>query len=235
MGNKGGEGVKKKKAAAAAAVTVAAAAGMVTGTVFESPAELLPEVVQEMQQAEEDAASVAEERQKGPVDKLRSWVLGLPAAVRMLVAVPLWCIGWVLLSALSVFWTGAAPLLTQVLNWICLAVVLLVVFTLAVKAAFPAASVRRILRPRNVILLVGLSAVFCAADLALPTMWKGYDVISRTVWRVGAACLLAFVCGMELRWQGKRAVKKQTVGSVPKRTAVEEEARRLADTVCGKY
>ena len=222
--------MKKKQAAATAAITVAADAGMVTGEVFESPADLLPEVVEEFQQVEDSSAT--QERQKRPMDKFRDWVLGLPAAVRMLVAVPLWCLGWVLMSALSVFWMGAAPVLAQLLNWFCLAVVLLAVFALSVKAAFPDAAFRRILRPGMVAILLIVSAVLCAADLALPTIWENYNVISRTVWRVGAACLLAFACSWELRRRGRRAAKKQPTDSSPKRTAVEEEARRLADTVC---
>ena len=222
--------MNKKQAAATAVVTVAAAAGMVTGAVFDSPADLLPEVVEEFQQMEDSSAE--QERQKRPVDKFRDWVLGLPAAVRMLVAVPLWCLGWVLLSALSVFWMGAAPVLEQLLNWICLAAVLLGVFALAVKAAFPTASFRRILRPATVVFLLGMSAVLCMADLALPTVWESYNAISRTVWRVGATCLLAVVCGAELRRWGRHDAKRQAVCTASKRTVVEEEARRLADTVC---
>ena len=58
----------KKQKAAAAAVAVAAAAGMVTGTVFESPVELIedPAPVTDVQQMDDDDASAVEERQKRP-------------------------------------------------------------------------------------------------------------------------------------------------------------------------
>ena len=160
--------------------------------------------------------------------------MSLPAAVRMLVAVPLWIFGWVLMSAVSVFWAGAAPVLAGLLNWVCLAIVLLAVFTLSAKAAFPGVSVRRILRFRNVVLLVVLSAIFWVADLALPTVWNDYNLISRTVWRVGATCLLAFICGAELKHQGKQASFQVVRPELPQRTEVEMEAMRLADTVCGR-
>lgn len=122
-------------------------------------------------------------------------------------------------------------MLGSFLNWVCLAVLLLAVFAASVKAAFPDVSFRRILRVRNVVFLVAMSGVLWAADLVLPAVWEGYDLVSRTVWRVGAACLMAFACGAELKHQGKRARKKQA--ALSRRTAVEEEARRLADTVCG--
>ena len=225
--------MKKRKAAAAAAVTVAAVAGVVTGTAFDSPADLVPEIaLTAEQQADDDGAAVAEQR-KGPAARVRQWVLGLPAAVRMLVAVPLWCFGWVLMSAASLLWAGASPWLARLLSWGCLAVLLLGVFACSVKAAFPEVPLRKILRPGNVLFLLLASAVLCVADLALPAVWKGYDAVFRTVWRVGAAALLAVLCCTELKHQAKRAVKKRQAAPVSERTAVELEAMRLADTVCG--
>ena len=220
-----------KQKAAAAAVTVAAVAGVATSTAFDSPLDLMPEALEELNLDFEDGTSAHESEQKGPFAKLRVWVMSLPAAVRMLVVVPLWIFGWILISAVSVFWTGAAPVLAGFLNWACLALVLLGVFTVAAKAAFPDVSVRRILRFHNLVLLLVLSAVLWVADLALPTVWNDYNLISRTVWRVGATCVLAFICGAELKHQGKRAVKVMR-RELPQRTEVELEALRLADTVC---
>ena len=56
-------------------------------------------------------------------------------------------------------------------------------------------------------------------------------MVSRTVWGVGATCVLAFICCAELKHQGKRAVKFVRK-ELPQRTEVELEAYRLADTVC---
>ena len=225
--------MKKRKAAAAAAVTVAAVAGVVTGTAFDSPVDLVPEIaVTAEQQADDDDAAATEQR-KGPAARVRQWVQGLPAAVRMLVAVPLWCFGWVLMSAASLLWAGATPWLARLLSWGCLALLLMAVFACSVKAAFPEVPLRKILRPGNVLFLLLASAVLCAADLALPTLWKDYNAVSRTVWRIGAAALLAFLCCTELKHQAKRTVRKQQTAPVSKRSAVELEAMRLADTVCG--
>ena len=223
-----------KKKVAAAVVTAAAVTGVVTSAAFDSPLDLVPEVAEELNLDFEDGTAVEDTDQKSPLAKVRIWVMGLPAAVRMLVAVPLWVMGWVLMSAVSVFWAGAAPVLAGLLNWVCLAIVLLVVFTVASKAAFPGVSVRRILRPGNVLLIVVLSAIFWVADLALPTVWNDYNLVSRTVWRVGATCLLAFICGAELKHQGKRASFQSVKPELPERTEVELEALRLADTVCGR-
>ena len=228
----------KKKQAAAAAVAVAAAAGMVTGAVFDNPGDIVPEAepIVEFQQADDDGGAAApEERQKGVAAKIREWILRLPVAVRMLVAVPLWCFGSLLLSALSVLWMATGPIFSRLLGWGALALVLLVVFGLSVKAAFPDVPLRKILRPGNVLLLMGVSAVLFAAEQALPMVWEGYNSATGLVWRIGAVCLLAFTCCMELKIQGKiaaRQIRAQKEALPPQRTAVEMEALRLADTVC---
>ena len=225
----------KKKTAAAAALAAAAAAGMVTGALFDSPADLLAEpdaVVETLADDDDAGAPDDEERQRTPVQRLRQWVLSLPSAVRMLVGVPLWCLGWVLLTGLSTLWMGASPLLAHVAGWLCLAVILLAVFALTVKAAFPDIPFRRILRPRNVLFLLLTTLLLAAADLALPTVWEGYDAISRTVWRVGASCLLLFVCCAALGKHGKRPAPAEKEPVELTQEEVRERARQLADSVC---
>lgn len=228
--------MKKREKAAAAAVTVAAAAGMVTGTLFDTPADLLaePDAVVETVQAEDEDAGAPVEKQRGLAVRLRAWVLRLPAAVRMLVGVPLWCTGWVLLHALAVFWGGEG--LGRIVNWLCLALVLLAVFALSVKAAFPGVPFRRILRKRNLVLILGLTLLLALADLALPAVWQGYDAVAKAVWRVGATCLLLFLCcgalGRYSRVQQEAAAKPAPLTEAQ----IREKALRLADSVTpGRY
>ena len=223
--------MNKKQKAAAAAMAAVAAAGVITGTVFESPAELAEDLLPAAaeQQLEEETTVAEERRQKGPAAKIRTWIMGLPAAVRLLVGVPLWCVGWMVLTGLSTLWMGVtAPLVSRVLGWLCLAVLLLVVFAVSVKAAFPALRLKEIFRLRNIVLMLSLSMLLMLADMALPSVWEGYDAVSQAVWRIGAFCLLAASCFLELKHQGKRA----SVRSASVRTEVEETARALADTVC---
>ena len=78
-------------------------------------------------------------------------------------------------------------------------------------------------------LLLGL------ADLVLPTVWQGYDARTQLVWRVGATCLLAFVCCAALSRHGTcPSAKQETAFKAPQRTEVERAAMALADSVCPK-
>ena len=227
----------KKKAAVVVATTVAAA-GMATGALFDTPADLMgtpePDAVVETL-ADEDGESVTEER-KTPASRLRNWMLSLPEAVRMLVCVPLWCIGWVLLSAMSVLWGGAAPILNRLVSWLCLSLVLLAVFAVGVKAALPNVPLRTILRPRNLLLILLATLLLGLADLALPSVWNGYDAATQLVWRIGATCLLGFLCITTLHSHGGQTAETAPVQkNVPERTEVELQARALADSVTPRY
>ena len=221
----------KKKAAAMAAVTTAAAASMVTGTLFDSPAELLnqPEPDDIVEFMDDDAEGTEEEtKRSAPAARLRGWILGLPEAVRMLVVVPMWIVGWVLLNAASVFWSGAGPMLGRVIDWLCLALVLLVIFAAGVKTALPHVPLKKILRLRNIVFILAVTLVLGLADLALPTVWQNYNAASQLVWRIGATCLLAFVCSMALSRHGTVTIE------VPRELSqdeVRQQALELADTV----
>lgn len=231
--------MNKRKKAAMAAVTTAAAAGMVTGALFDTPAELMnapePDAVVEVLSDDGDGTGAEETRRSAPASRVKNWIWSLPAAVRLLVGVPLWALGWVLLSALSLLWGGAAPVVERLLSWLCLSLVLLAVFAVSVKAALPDLPLKEILRPGNVVFILGTALLLGLADLVLPTVWQGYDARTQLVWRVGATCLLAFVCCTALSQHGTRpAAKQETASKAPQRTEVERAAMALADSVCPK-
>lgn len=223
--------MEKRKSAAAAALAVAAAAGMVTNAVVDQPLDLLNDTPFAVEEVDDEGSTTEEQKKSGPMARVRDWIFSWHPAVRMLVALPLWCVGWVVMTGLSTLWMGAsAPVVARILGWLCLVLMLLVIYTVTVKVAYPKVSLRRLLRPRTVLFILSVTLVLVAADLALPSVWNGYDAISQIIWRVGAVCLLVFCCGATLKRQG-RGVQRQTERN-QQRTAVEQEALRLADSVC---
>ena len=153
----------------------------------------------------------------------------------MLVCVPLWCIGWVLLSAASVLWGGAAPAVQRLLSWLCLSLVLLAVFAAGVKLALPHVPLKRILRARNIVLVFLATLLLGLADLALPSVWRSYNAATQLVWRIGATCLLAYLSVCALHHHGGTVPAPQVKSAVPERTEVEKTARMLADSVSPRY
>ena len=227
--------MSKRKKAAAAAMGVLAAASLATGAVIDDVTVLAEQepIISLVEDEIEETDSKPVQMKKRGMAAARQWLLSLPAAVRMLVAIPLWCIGWVIETGVSALWMGAtAPLWQHICAWLCLGLLLLVNFMVSTKAAFPKCPIRKILRLRNFLLPLVAALVLGAADLALPTVWRSYDVTTKIIWRVGSACLLAWLCASELKWQGKRYAVVEEAPEMPVRTPVEQEAWRLADTVC---
>ncbi len=226
----------KNKGAATAAATIAAA-GVLIGGSFEAPADILkdndsalapPPIVETLNAeidpgdgdtGDEDAAAEEEEEKKkgGVRQKTREFVLRLPLAVRACVAVPLWCVGWALISVFSLLWTGVlSPVGAAIAKWIVIALMILAAVTLTVKTVFPKTPLKKILNRRTLLWVLGGSTLFCIADVVLqrvyPEMPRLFD-IARAV--ASAALLLAAVI----------PVLKHEKKARDKRRAEEEEAR----------
>lgn len=209
-------GKKAKKAAAKTAVTLTASAGILLGGLFPAPSDLLhgdsalsdalaPASVIEMQvndtmddldpDTDSDETCETEEKKRGSWKAaLRAWILHLPFAVRVGICLPLWCIGWVLLTLLSSLWSVVlSPLISTALGWIAMAAMILLCCLGIVKTAFPQLPVRKILN-RKTICFALLGVVVCAgADLVLSDTWSGYETIRSYLRFAGSAAVLAGV------------------------------------------
>ncbi len=226
----------KNKGAATAAATIAAA-GVLIGGSFEAPADILkdndsalapPPIVETLNaeidpgdgdSGDEDAAADEEEEKKkgGVRARTREFVLRLPLAVRACAAVPLWCVGWLLISAFSVMWTALlSPVGAAIAKWVVIALMLLAALAITVKTVFPKTPLKMIFNRRSLLWLLGGSTVFCAADLVLqrfyPEMPRLLDIARAAA---SAALLAAAVIG---------AVKREKKAR-DKRRREEEEAR----------
>ena len=125
----------KNKGTAATAATIAAA-GVLIGGAFEAPADILqnddmapaPAPIIEVLDAQaepdggdgEDEAVADEEEEKkrgGVRAKTRELILRMPLAVRACVVVPLWCVGWAIISLASLLWAGVlSPIGSEILD-----------------------------------------------------------------------------------------------------------------------
>lgn len=161
-----------KKRATASAVAGAAALGIILGGSFDSPAELLERELLSSRSAvtdmlisdaadddsDDDAALAGEERKKGLRDRIRERVMAMPYYVRACVGLPLWCVGWLLLSTAGLIWEPVlSPVLSMLINTLCVAAIIAAALIMTVKAAFPDMPVKKILSRRS------MSTVFVGA------------------------------------------------------------------------
>ena len=128
---------KVKKRIARSAVALTTAASLITAGLFHTPAEIVkeedvlvpPAIVETMDREPvpdepEDMPEEEEERKKSLKDRFREILLHMPRIVRVLLLLPLWCIGTALMAVLTpLFQAVLPPLLNIVLVVIYSAVV----------------------------------------------------------------------------------------------------------------
>ena len=231
----------KNKGAATAAATVAAA-GVLIGGSFEAPADILkdndsalaPPPIVEMLNAEIDpgdgdtgdddavAEEEEEEKKKGGVrQKTREFVLRLPLAVRACVAVPLWCVGWALISAASLLWAGVlSPVGAAIARWLVIALMILAALTLTIKTVFPKTPLKKILNKYTLLGVLGGSTLFCIADVVLQRFYPDAPRLLDIARAVASGALLVSVLIPVLKREKKAR---------DKRRREEEEERERAE------
>ena len=248
---------KKRKKRRAAAAAVVASAGVMMGGLFHGPEELFPEtedapppVAELAAPAEygegddgygdaEDGEASDEERRRSLPGRLRRWVLRWPAGVRAAVGVPLWCIGWALITLASALWSAVlSPAAGTVLRWVLMAAALLGVFLAVAKAAFPDLPVKKILNRRNLLALLLGTAVLGVLDSVAPLFWEGYERIADLARLALSGTLVGGVSFLFLRRERARRKKAAEKAGGERSRAPEDEQRRalrrvreLADSV----
>ena len=216
---------ERKRRAAAAGVAVVASASLVVGGLFNSPSalledqDLLPAVVYNDNDSDDLDSSgddgVSDEDEGSGVDEeeavsgvragLRQRILQLPYAVRLLVILPLWALGFGILSAATALWSAVlSPVLAKALGWLCLLGALVGAFLLAGKSIFPDLPIRKILNKRSLIGLILGAVLLGTADLVAPLVWVDYVRIEAIVRICGVGLVLAGTTIAFVRREHKR-------------------------------
>ena len=174
----------------------------------ETPLVMMVDLDQNDNDAEEDGEETPDEEKKSIFARIKKKILQLPASVRALIGVPLWAVGWVAIHFLTLAWSNVlSPVLGIVLKWVLIALVLLAVFAVSMKCAFPKMPLKKILRPRNILYILGGTAVLGIADNVVPLFWKEYPTYRFVVILAGGFVLLLAV-GIPLIVSWTKAQKK---------------------------
>lgn len=251
-----------KRKRTAAAVAVVTSASMIVGGIFNSPAalladeDLLPQAVYADDTdldgpggddgdggAGDDGGQTEEEEREelrgGARAGLRQRIRQLPYALRLLVILPLWCLGWLILTGGSALWSALlSPLLARVLTWLLFIGALVGVFLLAGKTVFPDLPVKKILNKRSLLGLILGSAALGLADLVVPLFWAEYTRVENIVRAIGVLLVFGTVTALFTRRELRRrrelaagAQSAQEQAESPPRAASRQEVLALADSV----
>lgn len=251
------ETISSHGAAAASAVVAVTAAGVLVGGAYASPEEIMsdgPEaVIQTLDSSANEAEAVdvgadepcdetgTEEKKRGVHAGVRSIMRSAPAGVRALVGVPLWGIGTAATALASTLWSSVlSPAALTLLSWLAAALMAVLIFTLAVKTAFPDLPLKKILNRRSILTIISLCLLFGLLDAVLPFFWEDYAAISKLLRALGSFVCTGVPIAFFVRRHARKKEKKvlaETVEPEPEPSLAEREAaarklvKELADSV----
>ena len=258
---------RKKKGAsgvAASAVATVTAAGVLVGGAYSSPEELMNDgpapVVDTLINSdapaddgglgpsdfEEEMAGAEDEEKRGVHAAVRKRMRKAPMRVRAMVGVPLWILGTIAIMALSTLWTGVlSPAAMLLLSWVGIALLAVLIYTLAVKAVFPDMPLKKILNKRSIVGIGILCLIFGVLDAALPLFWEDYAALSKILKLVGSMACAGVPVAWFMRYRRKKEAEEIVAEPVeeepePEPTMEEKEAAakklvmELADSVSRK-
>ena len=207
--------MKQKTKILAAVAGVVTALGLVVHGLVPTAAELtqaepVPAAIVsvQMEQAVTDTepAEPVLQKKRSLTERLRAALLGLPQAVRILLALPLWAVGAAAAALGSALWTALGSVWGGIVGFLVLVVLLVAGYAFGAKCLFPDKPLREILKPRSVCGIAVLAAVLIALDKLLPLFVEKYPV-----WRaaMGALCVAVLFLLLYLRLGKNKRQKRK--------------------------
>ena len=128
------------------------------------------------------------------VQSVKDLILRLPSAVRAIVGIPLWAVGYGIIHVLSGLYSAVlSPVISHIIGFVLLALILLAVFTLTMKSIFPHMPLKKILSKKNILIVLAGAVVLKVLDLVLPLIWPEYLRIKYPVMLLAGAIVLALI------------------------------------------
>ena len=199
---------KKKNDIKKTAVAITTAAALMTSGLFKDPAEIVkdeevyappPPIVETFDRApaddgSEDVIVEEEDEKKTPKDRLRDMLLRMPRAVRIILLLPLWCVGTVLMTVLTPLFNAVLPpLLNIVIRWVLIAAILVALAAAACKLIFPDIPLKKVFSKKNMLSAVIYGALVGMSGWVLEDLYPESRFLVPGVY-AGAAALFIGGC-----------------------------------------
>ncbi len=215
---------KKKNDIKKTAVAITTAAALMTSGLFKDPAEIVkdeevyappPPIVETFDRApaddgSEDVTVEEEDEKKTPKDRLRDMLLRMPRAVRIILLLPLWCVGTVLMTVLTPLFNAVLPpLLNIVIRWVLIAAILVALAAAACKLIFPDIPLKKVFSKKNMLSAVIYGALVGMSGWVLKDLYPEVRLLVPAVY-AGAAAVFIGACLLTVTFRRK---KQETAGA----------------------
>lgn len=198
---------KAGKAAAHTAAGAALAGSLFLGSVFTSPSDIVkpedvaspPGIVQveEIPSASDELTVFSEDvfEKRTWKDKLRESLQRLPLAVRLLLLLPMWAVGYGIIWGVSLL-AGliSAPVIGPILKFVIGMAVVFGLLLLGLKMIFPKTPIKKLLTKHNFIILLVCSGLIALSGTLGGIFWSGRPHITAIVDICAVTLCLALIC-----------------------------------------
>ena len=173
-----------KKKAAKAIIAASTASSVVVGGLYSSPEDLIhPKPV--IMNINEDEDFYDEHVRKEPTwrDKLRNYINNLPLIVRITIVLPLWAIGFLIISLTTNLWKMILnPILSHLSVWIIIAFVMLASLVAFGKTVFPKLKIKEFIN-RHTLITVGITVgILIVFHVIFINVWEDYETYMKPVY-----------------------------------------------------
>ncbi|MBE6116613.1 MAG: hypothetical protein E7187_07320 [Erysipelotrichaceae bacterium] len=184
-----------KKKAAKAIIAASTASSVVVGGLYSSPEDLLhPKPV--IMNITEDEDFYDEHVRKEPTwrDRLKNYINNLPLLARVIIVLPLWAIGFLIIALTTNLWKMiVSPILAHLSVWVIIAFVMLASLVAFGKIMYPKIDIRKFIN-KNTLLVTGITVgMVIVAHLLCVNLWSDYEDYIRQVQIAMVA--IGLVCG----------------------------------------
>ncbi len=133
-------------------------------------------------------------RSASPFDRLRAWFVSMPAIVRGVVLLPLWCLGRGGILLLGALFQGLAPVWQAVFGLLFNVLLLIGLFALVYKLLFPNSSLKKLFTKRNLVAMLIGGFVLTVAHQLCKHFWPEYATVSIVIQLILALLVLGLLC-----------------------------------------
>lgn len=186
--------IRRKVTTAAIAATTGAS--LLVSSAYADPDELLhPKPLIQTLHQEDDNEDEFNFSRRSLSERFRIWFSGMPLWIRVSVGLPLWAIGFILVTLANTLWTRfISPILGTVVVVALVAGILLLTLVFIGKMMLPYVPFRKFFNLKAVIIVLGGIGAYMLMDNLFANVWSEYKEYSQQI--MLATFIITLICGL---------------------------------------
>ena len=176
-----------KKKAKKTAIAATTAASLFVNNTYETPSEII-----EKSYEDEDFNEHYNHKKKSSFKvKIKQILYNIPQSLRIVFLLPLWSLGWLLMSVLRPLWENVlVGYASEISYWLILGAIVFVIILISTLIAFPGLPLSKTFNKKTISLIVILLIALAVGDKLLSVFYPKYKDFKRLAKAVGCIVIV---------------------------------------------